>query len=79
MRELQVDFETEGVVKGYNTTTRYGFITPVGGEVTQDIFVDGKCVRKSGLQSLKEGSRVKCIGSHRGEKGPKAKRVEVLS
>jgi len=79
--QLQIDFEVEGIVRDYNPTRghrSFGFITPQGNELSEDIFVDAKCVKESGLESLPKGAKVLCKGFVR-DKGPKARRVEIIS
>jgi len=78
-QKAQIDFEIEGVVRSYDAGAGYGFITPVPGGPTDDIFVDKGCVKKSGLEYLKQGARVRCRGTFRPEKNPKAKQIEVIS
>ncbi len=46
-----------GTVKWYNGTKGYGFITPDG--ENKDIFVHRSAVEKAGLQTLREGQRVR--------------------
>jgi len=45
-----------GVVKFFNTSKGYGFISPEGGG--KDIFVHATAVEASGMRSLDEGQRV---------------------
>lgn len=80
MTDPQADFESEGVVTSFvsNAELQYAFVTPTDGKVTDRIYVDQKCMKKSKVGSLSAGMRVKCRGAHR-ERGPKAKRIEVLS
>lgn len=81
---MHVDLEIEGVVRRYdkrndpNGSPSFGFVTPADATITEDIFVGSKCVKKSGLESLEKGTRVKCR-CVRGEKGLKAKRIEILA
>lgn len=79
MSELQVDFVSEGVVTYYRSEEddRYAFVTPSDGKVADRIFVNRKCMKRSGVDSLSKGTRVRCRGAYK-EKGPKAKRIEVL-
>jgi cold shock CspA family protein len=84
MPELQVDLEVEGVVRRYskrdapNSSPGFGFVTPTNAAIKEEIFVDSKCVKKSGLESLSEGTRVKCLCVRR-ERGLKAKRIRILT
>lgn len=45
-----------GIVKWFNTTKGYGFITPDEGG--KDVFVHITALEQSGLRSLAEGQRV---------------------
>ena len=47
---------TTGVVKWFNATKGFGFITPDAGG--QDAFVHISAVQRSGLQGLAEGQKV---------------------
>jgi cold shock protein len=49
-----------GVVKWFNTTKGYGFITPDGGG-KNDVFVHISAVENAGLNGLDEGQRVKYV------------------
>ncbi|WP_279312201.1 cold-shock protein [Acetobacter sp. AN02] len=61
--------EIRGIVKWYNATKGFGFITPDGGG--KDIFVHASALERSGLNSLAEGqaTNVKVV---QGQKGPEA-------
>ncbi len=80
MVKLRVDFESEGVVTFYYShgDDRYALVTPTDGKVAERIYVDRKCMKKSNIGSLSKGVRVKCRGAHK-QRGPAAKRVEVIS
>jgi CspA family cold shock protein len=58
-----------GVVKFFNESKGFGFITPDDGG--RDLFVHGSTVQKGGLTSLKEGERVEFV-VQQGAKGPQA-------
>jgi CspA family cold shock protein len=45
-----------GIVKWFNFTKGYGFLTPESGG--SDVFVHISAVEKAGLNSLKEGERL---------------------
>lgn len=45
-----------GTVKFYNKEKRFGFIKPDNG--TEDIYVHENTLKKSNIESLKEGDRV---------------------
>ena len=47
---------TTGVVKFYNSTKGYGFITPEGGG--KDSFVHATALERAGIQGLGEGQKV---------------------
>lgn len=62
----------EGVVKWFNATKGYGFLTPDDG--TPDVFVHFSAIEGSGYRELTEGQRVQ-FESQPGQKGPQAKSV----
>jgi len=47
---------TTGVVKFYNSTKGFGFITPEGGG--KDAFVHATALERAGIQGLGEGQKV---------------------
>jgi CspA family cold shock protein len=47
---------TTGVVKFYNSTKGFGFITPEGGG--KDAFVHATALERGGIQGLGEGQKV---------------------
>ncbi|WP_304488802.1 MULTISPECIES: cold-shock protein [unclassified Bombella] len=61
--------EMRGIVKWYNTTKGFGFITPEAGG--KDVFVHASALERSGLRSLADGQ---AVGMHvvQGHKGPEA-------
>lgn len=65
-----------GVVKWFNSTKGYGFITPTGGG--DDIFVHFSSIKKSGTKELKTGGEVS-YDLIQGEKGLQALNVTTLS
>lgn len=63
-----------GVVKWFNASKGYGFITR---EVGEDIFVHFTSIRGEGYRSLEEGQKVEFTVAE-GEKGLQAKDVSVV-
>jgi CspA family cold shock protein len=60
-----------GIVKFFNTTKGFGFITPDDG--AKDVFVHISAVEKSGLRTLVDGQKVTFdVEPDRMGKGPKA-------
>jgi len=64
----------EGTVKWFSDQKGYGFIEQDSG---QDLFVHHSSINAAGFKSLNEGQRVR-FEIETGEKGPKAKDVEIL-
>ena len=64
----------EGTVKWFSDQKGYGFIEQDSG---QDLFVHHSNINAAGFKSLNEGQRVR-FEIETGEKGPKAKDVEIL-
>lgn len=66
--------EMIGVVKWYNATKGFGFITPQSGG--KDIFVHASALERSGLSTLSEGqtTRVQVV---QGMKGPEAAAISL--
>ncbi|MCQ0041948.1 MAG: cold-shock protein [Bombella sp.] len=63
-----------GIVKWYNTTKGFGFITPETGG--KDVFVHASALERSGLHGLADGQQIgmKVVQGH---KGPEA--VEITA
>ena len=59
---------TTGIVKWFNATKGFGFITPEGGG--EDLFAHFKEIQGTGFRTLKEGQRVE-FTPKRGPKGAK--------
>ncbi len=55
------------MVKWYNTTKGFGFVTPDGGG--EELFVHRSVLEQAGLTALVEGTRVR-IQVGQGKKGP---------
>lgn len=56
-----------GKVKWFNVTKGYGFITPNGGESSNDIFIHISTIENCGLSNLDEGQEVEYeVGDNRG-------------
>lgn len=64
--------KTQGVVKWFNDSKGFGFITPDGGNA--DCFVHYSSIQGNGYKSLEQGDRVE-FETTQGEKGPAAKNV----
>ncbi|MGB5658419.1 MAG: cold-shock protein [Thermoanaerobaculia bacterium] len=61
-----------GIVKWFNDTKGFGFITPDDG--SKDCFVHHTAIQGSGFKSLSEGDRVQ-FDVVQGQKGPAAENV----
>ena len=64
-----------GIVKWFNDSKGYGFITPSDGG--EDLFVHHTGIAGSGFKSLAEGAKVE-FEPTQGAKGPQATNVVVL-
>jgi CspA family cold shock protein len=64
-----------GIVKWFNDTKGFGFITPDDG--SKDCFVHHTAIQGSGFKSLAEGDRVQ-FDVVQGQKGPAAENVVKL-
>jgi CspA family cold shock protein len=67
---------TNGVVKWFNDSKGFGFITPDGGQ--KDCFVHYSEIQGNGFKSLAEGDRVE-FDVVQGQKGPAAEKVVKVS
>ncbi len=66
---------TTGIVKWFNDTKGFGFITPEDGG--KDCFVHHTAIQGSGFKSLSEGDRVE-FDVVQGQKGPAAENVRKV-
>lgn len=64
-----------GVVKWFNDSKGFGFITPSDG--SKDCFVHYSAIQGSGFKSLSEGSKVE-FEVVQGDKGPAAQNVTKI-
>jgi cold shock CspA family protein len=65
-----------GVVKWFNESRGYGFITPDEGG--RDVYVHSTAIKGAGSQSLQEGQRVE-FEITEGPKGPQASNVTPVA
>jgi CspA family cold shock protein len=66
---------TTGIVKWFNDSKGFGFITPEDG--SKDCFVHHSAIQSNGFRTLAEGARVE-FDIVQGEKGPAAENVVTL-
>ncbi len=72
--DLSMAEEVRGIVKWYNATKGFGFITPdTGGK---DIFIHASALERSGLSSLNEGQAT-LVQVVQGQKGPEAAGISL--
>ena len=74
LSEIDEDDREEGIVKWFNVSKGFGFITRDSGE---DVFVHFRSIRGRGHRSLQEGQRVK-FGVVESTKGLQAEDVTVV-
>ncbi|AMG04323.1 MULTISPECIES: transcription antiterminator/RNA stability regulator CspE [Vibrio] len=67
--------KTTGLVKWFNETKGFGFITPDNGGA--DLFVHFKSIVSDGFKTLSEGQKV-AFNVEQGNKGPQAANVTLL-
>ncbi|GEL02137.1 cold-shock protein [Swaminathania salitolerans] len=66
--------DLRGIVKWYNATKGFGFITPENGG--KDIFIHASALERSGLTGLAEGQAVD-VKVVQGQKGPEAADINI--
>lgn len=64
-----------GIVKWFNETKGYGFISPEGGG--KDFFVHHSDIKMEGFKILREGQKVSFVAAT-GPKGPQATEVQPV-
>ncbi|CAH0528682.1 transcription antiterminator/RNA stability regulator CspE [Vibrio hippocampi] len=67
--------KTTGLVKWFNESKGFGFITPDNG--TADVFVHFRSIESDGFKTLNEGQKV-AFNIEQGGKGPQAANVTTL-
>lgn len=65
-----------GVVKWFNESRGYGFITPNSGG--DDVFAHYSSIEMDGYRTLREGQRVEFM-LEQGPKGPEAWRIRAIA
>nr|WP_319804754.1 cold-shock protein [Entomomonas sp. E2T0] len=64
-----------GIVKWFNETKGYGFITPEDG--SKDLFAHYSEIQSAGFKTLTEGQRVSFTATQ-GAKGPQASNIQII-
>ena len=72
-RLISMSAQETGIVKWFNNTKGFGFISRDNGE---DVFVHFRAIVGDGYRSLTEGQRVK-FNVTQGQKGPQAENVVI--
>lgn len=65
-----------GIVKWFNVTRGYGFITPTSGG--DDVFAHYSAILMEGYKALQEGQQVE-FGIEQGPRGPEATRIKTVN
>ena len=68
------EYESEGMVKFFDSNKGFGFVVPDGGG--RDIFIPGRVLPKTGVVRLEPDQRVR-VRWREGDRGPLATRVEL--
>ncbi len=74
MQILKDALVMQGVVKWFNGTKGFGFISPSDG--SEDVFVHHTAIQGDGYKTLQENDKVE-FETVAGEKGPKAENVRL--
>jgi CspA family cold shock protein len=64
-----------GIVKWFNESKGFGFITPSDG--SKDVFVHFSAIQSDGFRTLQEGQKVE-FETESGPKGPQAAKVKIV-
>lgn len=74
LQEIHMSIQQFGLVKWFNESKGFGFITPEAGG--QDLFVHFSAIESDGFRTLSENQRVSYV-SGTGAKGPQALNVKA--
>lgn len=75
LKEIHMSIQQFGLVKWFNESKGFGFITPETGG--QDLFVHFSAIESDGFRTLSENQRVSYV-SGAGAKGPQALNVKAV-
>lgn len=75
LQEIHMSIQQFGLVKWFNESKGFGFITPEAGG--QDLFVHFSAIESDGFRTLSENQRVSYV-SGTGAKGPQALNVKAV-
>jgi CspA family cold shock protein len=73
---MENENKSTGIVKWFNESKGYGFITPDNGG--KDLFAHFREIQGNGFRSLPENARVEFVITQ-GAKGPQASNIVVLA